>query len=143
MTEYPRKLDRKEILKILPHKERFMFLESAEIIEPGRAIGKLAKREDFDYLRDHSFPHAGEIFPGALTGEVLAELLGLTLTTEQTGVLADMHIRPRGEIKPSDEVFLDAQVIETRGKFVFGTAKATVDGKIVATVKLILALEYK
>ena len=143
MTEYPKKLDRNEILKILPHKERFMFLESAEIIEPGRAIGRLAKREDFDYLRDHSFPHIGEIFPGALIGEELAELLGLTLTTEQTGVLAGMHIRPRGEITPNDDAFLDAQVTDTRGKFVFGTAKATVESKTVATVELILALEDK
>lgn len=103
---------------ILPHGKRFMFLESVEIVEPGKkARGKLADRRlpEFSYLEDHipGYP----IFPGALSLEALAELSGIAVLSDfpidnnKFGALRKGVIELEKPIELEDDIDLEAEVI--------------------------------
>lgn len=116
--EQRQKYSRTDILKNgLPHGPNFMFLEWAEILEPGkRIIGRLVDREQFPYLKDH-FP-GYEIFPGALGLEALAELTGIAVIQNtptdgnKIGVLRKIiEMDFKQPIEPDDVIDLEAEII--------------------------------
>lgn len=115
-----RYLSREEILRdgILPHGKRFMFLESVEVLEPGKKVrGKLVDRRlpEFSYLVDHipEYP----IFPGALSLEALAELSGIAVLSgfptdsNKIGVLRKGVIELYKPIEPEDDIDLEAEIL--------------------------------
>lgn len=144
-----RQFSREDILEILPHGQQFMFLESAEVVEKGkRAIGVLADRSRFPFLKDH-FP-GYLIFPGGLQMEALAELSGIALLSgvegqkDKIGVLAEDHMKYRGQIFPEDRIELETTITEARLGSGLGFAKSAVtakkDGKIIAQGEIKFAL---
>lgn len=148
-------LNRDQIAEgVLPHGKRFMFLESAEIVEAGKkAVGKLADRSkpEFEYLKDHfsEFP----VFPGPLQMEALAELSGIALISgieaeeNKIGFLVEDHMKYRGMILPGDEVQLEAEIIKFRpsSRLAIGESKVTalIAGKVIAEGEIKFALVDK
>lgn len=124
-----------------------MFLESAEVVEPGEfAVGKLADLRDsqFNFLRGH-FPDF-QVVPGAILMETLAELLVVAVVSREVasrdkiGVLVEDKMRYRQMVRPGDEVLLEARVSALRKNIGKGGVKATRGGQVVAEGELIFAL---
>lgn len=147
MDTEKRVLNRSDIEHVLPHRRPFMFLESAEIIEPGRrAVGQLAdlSHPDFNFLKGH-FP-GFQVVPGVILMEALAELLGIAAVAEASnhgskiGFLAAYEMRHRQMVKPGDQVLLEAEVATKRRNIITGSVKALREGKIVVEGKITFAL---
>lgn len=118
MVEKNRQLSRSDILGILPQGPRFMFLENAEILEPGKsARGKLVRRDTpgFEYLEDH-LPNA-PVFPGVLFLELCADLLAVAAVSGNPATEGKIGILRGGEvkrlkrfIKPEDDITVEVEV---------------------------------
>ena len=146
-----RHLSRADILHgILPHGKRFMFLDSVEILEPGRkARGKLADRglPEFFYLVDHIPEY--HIFPGALSLEALAELSGiavisgLPMDSNKIGVLRKAVIELKQLIEPGDNIDLEAEVLFFKMNTGKTKVRALKNGGIVAEGEITFMLVNK
>lgn len=138
---------RTDIEKVLPHRRPFMFLESVDVLEPGKhAIGILAdlREPDFDFLRGH-FPDF-RVVPGAIIMETLAELLGVAAASglseegNKIGVLVEDKMRYRQMVKPGDSVCLEAEVTNMRRSIGRGNVKALLGDKVAAEGEITFAL---
>ncbi|MFH1186589.1 MAG: 3-hydroxyacyl-[acyl-carrier-protein] dehydratase FabZ [Candidatus Levyibacteriota bacterium] len=147
MSPERRSLKRTDIEGILPHRRPFMFLESAEIVEPGvKAIGVLAdlSHPDFAFLKGHfpSFP----IVPGAILMETLAELSGIAVSSRASGqhnkigVLRRDAMDYKQMVKPGDLVQLEAEVFALKMGIGRSRVKAIKDGKTVVEGEIVFAL---
>ncbi len=147
-----RHLSREDILRdgILPHGKRFMFLESVEILEPGKKVrGKLVDRRlpEFSYLADHipEYP----IFPGALSLEALAELSGIAVLSgfptdsNKIGVLRKGVIESYKPIEPGDNIDLEAEVLFFKMNTGKTKARALKNGEVVAEGEITFMLVDK
>ena len=140
-------LSRTDIEQVLPHRRPFMFLESVDVLEPGKhATGILADLRDpvFDFLKGH-FPDF-RVVPGAIIMEALAELLGVTAASglseadNKIGVLVEDRMRYRQMIKPGDPVRLEAEVTNMRRNIGRGNVKAFLGDKVAAEGEITFAL---
>ncbi|MDP3724745.1 MAG: hotdog domain-containing protein [bacterium] len=140
-------LSRTDIEQVLPHRRPFMFLESVDVLEPGKhAVGILAdlRDPDFDFLKGH-FPDF-RIVPGAIIMEALAELLGVTAAfglseaDNKIGVLVEDRMRYRQMVKPGDPVRLEAEVTNMRRNIGRGNVKALLGDKVAAEGEITFAL---
>ena len=140
-------LSRTDIEQVLPHRRPFMFLESVDVLEPGKhATGILAdlRDPDFDFLKGH-FPDF-RVVPGAIIMEALAELLGVTAASglseadNKIGVLVEDRMRYRQMIKPGDPVRLEAEVTNMRRNIGRGNVKAFLGDKVAAEGEITFAL---
>ena len=142
MSTERRILQKEDIEHLLPHRRPFMFLESAEIIEPGKAKGELAdlSHPDFNYLKGH-FP-IFQVVPGAIIMETLAELSGIALGEQENkiGVLRKDSMDYRQMIKPGDKVQLEAEIYSFRMGMAKSKVKAVKEGKTAAEGEIIFAL---
>lgn len=124
-----------------------MFLEFAEVVEPGRiATGQLAdlSRPDFDFLKGH-FPN-NYIVPGVILMETLAELSGIAVTfmeenhDDRIGVLVADKMKYRQMVRPDEEVRLEVEIIGKKKNFWKSKVKALKDGKIAVEGEITFAL---
>jgi UDP-3-O-[3-hydroxymyristoyl] N-acetylglucosamine deacetylase / 3-hydroxyacyl-[acyl-carrier-protein] dehydratase len=138
-------LDVNEIMKILPHREPFLFLDRIISLEQGkRATGvKNLTAEDY-FFRGH-FP-GRPVMPGVLIVEALAQAGGVMMLAPQENrgklafFLAANNIKFRKTVLPGDQLMLEVEAgrIKSKTGQVFG--KAYVDGKLVAEAELMFAL---
>ena len=73
------KLDKKEIKKLIPHRDPFLFVDRCEIIIPGE-YGKSEKiftQEEY-FFKGH-FPH-NPIVPGVIIVEAMAQTAGIVVS---------------------------------------------------------------
>lgn len=147
MSREGQPLQRPDIEQLLPHRRLFMFLESAEVVEPGRrATGQLADllHPDFEFLRGH-FPNF-PVVPGAIIMETLAELSGIAVISgaedqgDKIGVLVADSMRYRQMVRPGDVVQLEAEITAMRRNIGKSNVKALKEGKIAAEGEITFAL---
>ena len=138
-------LDREMIMKILPHRPPFLFVDKILSLEVGkRAIGVKNLTMDDYFFKGH-FP-GRPVMPGVLIIEAMAQVGGVMMLSpeENRGKLAYFlaadNIKFRKTVLPGDELILDVEAgrIKTKTGQVHG--KALVDGKVVAEADLMFAL---
>ena len=114
-------LTTREIMKIIPHRQPFLLIDTVEELEPGvRAVAKKCVTYNEPYFAGH-FP--GEpVMPGVLVIEALA----------QTGAVAILSME--------DVLTLETEIIKQKGPIGVGKATACVDGKIVCMAELTFAI---
>jgi len=134
-------LDIEEIKKIIPHREPFLLIDGAEIVEPeksARGFKKLTGEEDF--FRGH-FP--GEpVMPGVLIIESMAQLgavLALSIEKYKGKKIYFTSIdnaRFRKKVVPGDTLELFVEFVSFRHSVGRGKATASVNGVEVSSAEL-------
>ena len=115
-----------EVLKYLPHREPFLFIDEVIDIDLGNSIHAIKKvLPEEDYLRGH-FP-GNPIMPGVIIIEALAQASGIlgfkTMDkTPQEGslyVFAGVdNVRFRKRVRPGDTLHLFSKVVNVKRAYI-------------------------
>ena len=138
-------LTTKEIMEIIPHRQPFMLVDTIEELEPGvKAVGKKCVSYNEPFFAGH-FP--GEpVMPGVLIVEALAQvgavaILSLEENKGKTAYFGAINsAKFKGKVVPGDVLMLETEIIKSKGPIGVGSAKAYVEGKVVAQAELTFAL---
>ncbi|HKM03621.1 MAG TPA: 3-hydroxyacyl-ACP dehydratase FabZ [Lachnospiraceae bacterium] len=138
-------LSAKEIMKIIPHRQPFMLVDTIEELTPGvRAVGKKCVSYNEPFFAGH-FP-SEPIMPGVLIIEALAQvgavaILSLSENKGKTAYFAAINsAKFKGKVVPGDVLLLETEIIKVKGPIGLGNAKAYVNGKIVTQAELTFAI---
>jgi len=138
-------LTAKQIMEIIPHRQPFMLVDTIEELEPGvKAVGKKCVSYNEPFFAGH-FP--GEpVMPGVLIIEALAQvgavaILSLEENKGKTAYFGAINsAKFKGKVVPGDVLMLETEIIKSKGPIGVGSAKAYVEGKVVAQAELTFAL---
>lgn len=130
-------LDREAILKLIPHRPPFLFVDRIiELNENRRIVGVKDVRGDEWFFPGH-FPGA-PLMPGVLIIEAIAQTAAC-LTALNPAFLGRFvyfaaldDVRFRRPVLPGDQLVMEAEVRWLRGRHGRFVGKATVNGKVVA-----------
>lgn len=134
-------LTTKQIMEVIPHRQPMLLIDTIEELEPGkRAVGKKCVSYNEPYFAGH-FPQE-PVMPGVLILEALAQTGAVAILSlpENKGKLALFggidQARFKGKVTPGDVLMLETEIIKAKGPVGVGSAKATVNGKLVAKAEL-------
>mgnify|MGYP006318229469 CR=1 FL=1 len=137
-----------QIRDILPHRSPFLLVDRIEELEPGkRAVGKKCVSFNEPYFQGH-FPQES-VMPGVLIMEALAQVGAVAILSleDNKGKIAYFgginKAKFRQKVVPGDVLMLEIEIIKVKGPVGVGAAKATVDGKVVASAELTFAIGDK
>ncbi|MBU0548677.1 MAG: UDP-3-O-acyl-N-acetylglucosamine deacetylase [Candidatus Omnitrophica bacterium] len=140
-----RVLDINEIMKIIPHRVPFLFVDRVTHLEKGkRAVGvKNVTMNDY-FFKGH-FP-GRPVMPGVIIVEAMAQVGGVMMlaSEENKGKLAFFlsinNVKFRKPVIPGDQLILEVEAIKVKSKTGQVRGRALVDGKVVAEADFICAL---
>lgn len=134
-----------DIQKILPHRYPFLLVDRVlEMVEGTscKAIKNVTANES--QFQGH-FPQE-HVMPGVLIVEALAQTGALIILSkeENKGKIAYFagidKCKFKQKVIPGDQLLLEVQITRQKGPIGFGTAKATVNGKVACTAELKFAV---
>ena len=135
----------KEIMEIIPHRQPFLLIDTIEELEVGKkAVGKKCVSYNEPFFAGH-FPQE-PVMPGVLIVEALAQvgavaILSLPENKGKTAYFGAINsAKFKGKVLPGDVLLLETEIIKSKGPIGVGSAKAYVDGKVVAQAELTFAL---
>jgi len=143
--EKTEELDRDTIMKILPHREPFLFIDKIISLEEGKHATGVKNVSINDYFFKGHFP-GKPIMPGVLIVEAMAQVGGVMMLAAQENrgklayFLAANNIKFRKTVVPGDQLILEVEAGKIKSKTGLVYAKALVDGKVVAEADLMFAL---
>jgi beta-hydroxyacyl-ACP dehydratase FabZ len=138
-------MDVEAIMKILPHRQPFLFVDRVVSMEPGKRAVGIKNVTMNDYFFQGHFPKR-PVMPGVLIIEALAQVGGVLMLSpkENRGKLAFFmavnNAKFRKPVVPGDQLILEVVVGKIRSKTGQVLTKAYVDGKVVAEADLMFAL---
>ena len=138
-----------EILRRIPHRPPFLFVDRIIEINSEDATCELNVREDLDIFKGH-YPN-NPIFPGVLSCEAIFQAGAIFLSekigkealnaSSATPVLSRIRdARFKRMIKPGDTVEIKVFLQDQIGKFYNLRGEIRLKGKVVTTVSFALAL---
>ncbi len=138
-------LDINQIKEILPQRHPFLFVDYIEDYEPGQyAVGYKCVSYREDFFEGH-FPQE-PVMPGVLIIEALAQTGAVAILSQEENKGKLVYFRGidkckfRGKVVPGDKLRLETELIRQKGPVGIGSAKASVDGKVVASAELTFAI---
>ncbi|MDP3731862.1 MAG: bifunctional UDP-3-O-[3-hydroxymyristoyl] N-acetylglucosamine deacetylase/3-hydroxyacyl-ACP dehydratase [Candidatus Omnitrophota bacterium] len=133
------------IMKILPHREPFLFVDKIIRLETGKHATGVKNVTINDYFFKGHFP-GRPVMPGVLIVEAMAQVGGVMMLSpqENRGKLAYFlsadNIKFRKTVVPGDQLILDVEAGKIKSKTGQVHARALVDGKVVAEADLMFVL---
>jgi UDP-3-O-[3-hydroxymyristoyl] N-acetylglucosamine deacetylase/3-hydroxyacyl-[acyl-carrier-protein] dehydratase len=141
-------LDIGMIMKILPHREPFLFVDRITQLEKGKRAVGIKNVTINDYFFKGHFP-GKPVMPGVLIIEAMAQVGGVMMLAAQENwgklayFMAADKVKFRKTVLPGDQLVMEITAGKIKSKTGQVFAKATVDGKVVAEAELMFALaEY-
>lgn len=138
-------LTTKEIMQIIPHRQPMLLIDTVEELEIGvRAVAKKCVSYNEPYFAGH-FPDE-PVMPGVLIIEALAQTGAVAILSKEqnkgkTAYFAGIdHAKFKQKVLPGDVLILETEIIKEKGPIGVGSAKASVDGKIVCQAQLTFAI---
>ena len=135
----------KEIMEIIPHRQPFLLIDTIEELEVGKkAVGKKCVSYNEPFFAGHFLQEP--VMPGVLIVEALAQvgavaILSLPENKGKTAYFGAINsAKFKGKVVPGDVLLLETEIIKSKGPIGVGSAKAYVDGKVVAQAELTFAL---
>ncbi len=110
-------LNKKEILKLIPHRDPFLFIDECEIKDSGKhgISSRIFNHEEY-FFKGH-FPN-NPIVPGVIIVEAMAQTAGIVVSyelkdrTDKSVLFMSVHkAKFRKPIMPNDKVYFDVKFI--------------------------------
>jgi 3-hydroxyacyl-[acyl-carrier-protein] dehydratase len=139
------KLNKKDIEKIIPHRDPFLLIDEIREMEPGKNVTAIKYvKEDEYYFKGH-FP-SNPIMPGVLMLEAIAQAgaVALLVLPENKGKIALFagidKARFKRLVRPGDELLIEVELTDFRMNI--GKARGTVkcSGSLVCSAEIMFAL---
>jgi 3-hydroxyacyl-[acyl-carrier-protein] dehydratase len=133
-------MDLKEILEYLPHRYPFLLLDKVLEVEPGKKIVALKNVTVNEQFFTGHFPHHA-VMPGVLIIEALAQASAILSFKTADQKPADKTVsyfvgidkaRFKKPVFPGDQLILESELIRCVHRIWKFSAKAKVDGVVVA-----------
>lgn len=138
-------LNTEEIMKILPHRPPFLFVDKIIRLEIGRRAVGIKNLTMDDYFFKGHFP-GKPVMPGVLIIESMAQVGGVMMLAPEENrgklafFLAANNIKFRKTVVPGDQLVLEVTAGKIKSKTGQVHGQALVDGKVVAEADLLFAL---
>lgn len=138
-------LDATTIMKILPHRQPFLFVDRIISLEKGKCAVGIKNVTINDYFFKGHFP-GKPVMPGVLIVEAMAQVGGVMMLAPEENrgkiayFLAADNVKFRKTVIPGDQLVLDVKAGRIKSRTGQVHAKALVDGKVVAEADLMFAL---
>jgi 3-hydroxyacyl-[acyl-carrier-protein] dehydratase len=140
-----KKLKRKDIEKIIPHREPFMLIDEVLEMEPGKKIIaiKYVKPDEY-YFKGH-FP-GNPVMPGVLQVEAIAQagavaVLSLPEFKGKMVLFAGIDkARFKRIVKPGDTLKIEVEISEIRRNIGKAKGRAGVDGSLACAAEAMFAI---
>lgn len=138
-------LEAQDIMKILPHRDPFLFVDRVVSLERGKHAVGIKNVTVNDYFFKGHFP-GRPVMPGVLMIEAMAQVGGVMMlsSAENQGKLAFFlainNVKFRKTVVPGDQLVLDVVAGKLKSKTGQVHGKAFVDGKVVAEADLMFAI---
>jgi 3-hydroxyacyl-[acyl-carrier-protein] dehydratase len=140
-----RKLDIKEIQKIIPHRYPFLLIDKIEKLEEGKSAVGYKNVTMNEYFFQGHFP-TEPVMPGVLIIEALAQVgaVAILSLSENAGKIAYFggvnKAKFRRKVVPGDTLRLEVEIIKSKRNFGIGKATAYVEDKVAAQAELLFAI---
>lgn len=138
-------LNTKQIMEIIPHRQPFLLIDTIEELEAGkRAVGKKCVSFNEPYFAGH-FPNE-PVMPGVLIIEAMAQAGAVAILSKpgqegKTAYFAGIqNAKFKKKVKPGDVLTLELEIIKEKGPIGVGKGTAKVDGALVASAELTVAI---
>ena len=141
------KLNREEIMNIIPHRDPMLLLSEVEELLPGERItANFFVDPERDIFKGH-FPDE-PVLPGVYTVESMAQAADVLLMTKECYAgktplfLGINNVRFLRKILPGDTIVIKAELIKERAEKAIATCSAEVfdNGELAATGEVTLAM---
>ena len=140
-----RKLDIKEIQKIIPHRYPFLLIDKIEKLEEGKSAVGYKNVTMNEYFFQGHFP-TEPVMPGVLIIEALAQVGAVVILSkpENAGKIAYFgginKAKFRRKVVPGDTLRLEVEITKVRGNVGIGVAIAYIESNVAAQAELIFAI---
>lgn len=134
-----------DIMKILPHREPFLFVDRIIKLEYGKHATGIKNVTINDYFFKGHFP-GHPVMPGVIIIEAMAQVGGVMMlaSEENRGKLAFFmaidNVKFRKPVVPGDQLVLEVEAVKIKSKTGQVRGRALVDGKVVAEADFMFTL---
>jgi 3-hydroxyacyl-[acyl-carrier-protein] dehydratase len=139
------KLDRDQVLALLPHRPPFLLVDEVEELDPGVRCVATRVLRDTDFWFAGHFP-GNPVMPGVLIVEALAQTATIAAASGgaaegKIGLFAGIDkVRFKRLVKPGDTLRLEAEITSVHGPVGKCRALATVGGQMACRGELMFAI---